>query len=183
MKVQELLASMRRSNFNMEKELQVTKYLPMDVKQTIARGIIYECTNSDDGAIKVDSVQQYLSYVKYMIKYHTNLEYEDTDYDVLCSSVYKDAEGNECGVLGAIMDCFGEDAKECSRIMGMMMDDYLQENSMEFAVAKLLNKLSGMLAGFADKMNEKIGDIDLASMIPDGVDMDKLSGFLSDYIK
>ena len=75
MTVNELLMNIKNKEFSLERGLQVKKYLPMEVKKTIAQGIIYDCTNEADGVIKVDSVQRYLSYVKYMITMHTNLEY------------------------------------------------------------------------------------------------------------
>ena len=124
MKIQELLMAIHCKDFNMEKEIQVKKYLPIEEKKLIAKGIIYECTEEVNGVIKVDSVQQYLSYVKYMILRHTNLEYTPEDYDILCSN----------NLLNDLMECFGEDAQECSRILNLMMDDYMQESTIEFTV-------------------------------------------------
>ena len=73
MKVQELLMNIHNKEFNLERGLQVKKYLPMEAKKTIAQGIIYECTREENGIIFVDSVQRYMSYVKYMLNMHTNL--------------------------------------------------------------------------------------------------------------
>ena len=174
MKVQELLANIKNKEFKLERGLEVKKYLPIEVKKTIAQGIIYDCTDDTEGPIKVDSVQRYMSYVRYMITTHTNLEYADEDYDALCSTEY-----GETTLLNAIMDCFGDDAKECTRILNLMMDDYMQEMTIEFSVAKFLNGLNESIGGFA----KKIGDFDLGSMIPDNVDMNKLGDFLQNYIK
>lgn len=77
MTVKELLMNIHNKDFNLERGLQVKKYLPIEAKKTIAQGIIYDCTNEEDGVIKVDSVQKYLSYVKYMITMHTNFAYTD----------------------------------------------------------------------------------------------------------
>ena len=161
MKVNELMMSIHRKDFNMEKELQVKKYLPMEEKKLIAKGIIYECTEEVNGVIKVDSVQQYLSYVKYMILRHTNLEYTQEDYDKLCSE----------GLLNRILECFGEDAAECSRVLNLMMDDYMQENSMEFIVGKFLNSVSEMLSN-------KLNEFDMNSIIPNDIDKASLIKFL-----
>jgi hypothetical protein len=174
MKVNELLMNIHNKEFNLERALEVKTYLPIEAKKTIAQGIIYECVDETDGIFKIDSVQRYLSYVKYMITMHTNLEYADDDYDVLCST-----ECNGVSLLNAIMDCFGDDAKECSRILNLVTDDYMQERSLESSVAKFLNGLSSTVASFA----QKVGDLDLQSMIPDNMDMDKLNTFLNNYIK
>jgi hypothetical protein len=178
MKVQELLMNIRNKDFNLESGLQVKKYLPMEVKRTIAQGIIYECANDDDGVIKIDSVQRYLSYVKYMITMHTNLEYTDDDYDALCSVEYRNTN-----LLNAIMACFGEDANECSRILNLVTDDYMRDVSIEFTIAKFLNNLNSLIGGFADKINQKIDGVNIEDMIPGDVDMKQLSEFLNKYIK
>lgn len=178
MKVQELLANIKNKEFNLEKGLQVKKYLPIEVKKTIAQGIIYDCTNDDNGAIKVDSVERYMSYVRYMITYHTNLEYTDDDYDMLCSTEY-----NGTNLLNAVIDLFGEDAKECSRILNLMMDDYMQEMSVEVNITRFLNNLNNYIGQFADKIIQKTDDIDLKSIIPEYMDMNKLNKFLQSYIK
>ena len=178
MKVQELLMNIRNKEFKLERELDVKKYLPIEVKKTIAQAIIYECTSDENGAIKMDSVQRYLSYVKYMITAHTNLEYTDENYDVLCSTEYGDTN-----LLNAIIECFGDDAKECSRILNLIVDDYMQEYSIESSISKFLYKMNASVDGFVQEINKKIKDIDMGSIIPDDVSKNQLSEFLSKYVK
>lgn len=178
MKVQELLMSIHRKDFNIEKELQIKKYLPIEEKKLIAQGIIYECTENVNGAIKVDSVQQYLSYVKYMILRHTNLEYNAEDYDKLCSTKY-----GETSLLNAIFDTFPEDAKECSRILNFMVEDLMQENSMNFVVAKFLNNLGSQLETIMDTINAKTQELNLDSIVPNDVDLGQIKKFLDLNIK
>lgn len=174
MKVQELLMNIKNKEFKLEKGLNVKKYLPIEAKKTIAQAIIYDCTNDDQGVIKVDSVQRYMSYVRHMITTHTNLEYTDENYDALCSTEY-----GETTLLNAVMDCFGDDAKECTRILNLMMDDCMQEMTIEFTVAKFLNGLNTSIGGLA----EKFSNFDLTSMIPENVDISKLGNFLENYVK
>lgn len=171
MKINELLMSIHRKDFNMEKELQVKKYLPIEEKKLIAQGIIYECTEQENGVIKVNSVQQYLSYVKYMILRHTNLEYTQEDYDKLCSAEY-----GETSLLNAIISTFQSDANECNRILNLMIDDRMQENTIEFTIGKFLNGLGEMLSS-------KLNEFDINSIIPHDVDKDKVIKFLNDYVK
>lgn len=178
MKMQELLMSIRRKDFNIEKELQVKKYLPIEEKKLIAQGIIYECTENANGAIKVDSVQQYLSYVKYMILRHTNLEYSAEDYDKLCSTKY-----GETSLLNAIFDAFPEDAKECSKVLNFMMEDLMQENSMNFVVAKFLNSLSSKLETAMDSINAKTKELSLDTIVPNDIDLNQIKKFLDANIK
>ena len=178
MTVQELLMSIHNKEFNLEKRLEVKKYLPIETKKVIAQAIIYDCTEDDGGAIRVDSLQRHMSYMKYMITMHTNLQYTNEDYDALCSTEYAGTT-----LLNAIVDMFEIDANECMRILDLMMDDYMQEMSVDFAVAKFLNKLSGVIDGIAAKLNEKVDGMDLKSMIPEDLDVDKLNAFMEQYIK
>ena len=155
MKVQELLMSIHNKEFNLEKRLDVKKYLPIELKKTIAQSIIYDCTSEEDGVIKVDSVERYMSYVRHMITMHTNLEYTDENYDALCSTEYGGTT-----LLNAVMKCFEADATECSRILNLVTDDYMQEHSIENAVSQFLYKLNNSIGGLADLLTEKINTVD-----------------------
>lgn len=176
MRINELLANINNNNFNLKEYLEVKQYLPIEVKKTIAHGIIFDCIDDVEGAIRVNSLERYMSYVRYMIIYHTNLEYVDEDYDALCSTEY-----GETTLLNAIMECFGSDAQECSRILDLMMADYMQENTIEFSIAKFLNKLESSLDGIVGVLNEKVNDLDLKSILPENTDMKQVMNFLEKY--
>lgn len=178
MKIEKLLMDIRNKEFKLESGLDIKKYLPIEVKKTIAQAIIYDCTSDESGVVKVDSVERYMSYVRHMITTHTNLEYTDENYDVLCSTEYGDTT-----LLNAIIECFGDDAKECSRILDLVMSDYMQESTLDFTLAKFLYDASGAINKLAKKITEKLNGIDLKSMIPESVDMNKLGTFLNKYIK
>ena len=171
MKINELLMNIRNKEFNLERSLRVKKYLPMEVKKTIAQGIIYECTEEVDGVVKIDSVKRYLSYVKYMITMHTNLEYTDVDYDTLCSTEYGEAD-----LMTAIFETFKNDADKCARILDFMIDDCVRENSIEFIIAKFLNNVSVVLSSKLDELN-------LDTLLPQDFDAEKLTKFLNTYVK
>ena len=178
MKVNELLMNIHNKEFNLERGLQVKKYLPMEAKKTIAQGIIYECTTEENGVTKIDSVQRYMSYVKYMIIMHTNLEYMDENYDVLCSTVYK-----ESTLLNAIMKCFDADATECSRILNLVADDYMQERSIENTVSQFLYKIGAMVDNLSGVLAEKVNEVNFSNMLPDGYDAEKVNDFIKSYLK
>lgn len=166
MTIKQLLMNIKNKDFNMELELQVKKYLPIEEKKLIAQGIIYECTSEENGVVKLDSIQQYLSYVKYMITRHTNLEYTYADYDVLCGTAY-----GESNILNAILDCFGADAQECSRLLNLMLDDKMRENSIEYSVGKLFNEIESTFSALVNQLNGTL----------EGVDTQKLSALLDKY--
>lgn len=164
MKINELLSGIHRSNFNINKELGVKKYLPIGEKKKIAESIIEECTSVENGAIQLDSVQQYLSYVKHMILNYTNLNYTDNDYDKLCATEY-----GETDLLGAIISSFGNEAKECSRILNLMIDDIMRKNSIEYRIGGLILDVGY----FIDQLTNKVEELDV----------NNLSSLINKYIK
>lgn len=175
MKVQELLLNIKNKDFKLERGLQVKTYLPMEAKKAIAQGIIYDCTNEEAGVLKVDSVQRYMSYVRYMITSHTNLDYTDEDYDALCSTKY-----GESNLLNAVMGCFAEDAKECTRILNLMTDDLVYENSTSVIIGKLLYSLNGSLGAFIKGMKDKVGELGIGDAVPEeGVNAKQLINILN----
>ena len=178
MKINELVEKINDSGFDFEKDLEIKTYLPIELKKTIAQSIIYECASEESGAIKIDSVQKYMSYIRYMITSHTNLEYVDEDYDVLCSTIvgYK-------SLRDVIMRCFDDDATECKRILNYMVNDYMRENGFEYAAAGFVNNLNAKLSDLSKVILDNVGNLADNNLIPEGVDMDKISGFLNQYIK
>lgn len=173
MKVNELLMNIKNKDFKLERGLQIKTYLPMEAKKAIAQGIIYDCTSEENGVVKVDSVQRYMSYVRYMITSHTDLEYTDDNYDALCSTEYGDIT-----LLNAIMDCFDSDAKECLRILNLMTDDLIHDNSIESTVGKLIYNINGAIGTFIEEMRNKFRNLDLNDMVPEGTDISQLADIL-----
>lgn len=169
MKVNELLMNIHNKEFKLESGLQTKKYLPMEAKKAIAQGIIYECTEEENGTTRIDSVQRYMSYVKYMITMHTNLEYTDDNYDALCSTMY-----GEKTLLNAIMDTFEADAKECLRILNLMFDDLAYESSIEYKIGAMINNVNSALNSLIEEMKNKVVDINM-----DDIDIKQLIGYLN----
>lgn len=173
MKIAELLMNIKNKEFKLERGLEVKKYLPIEAKKTIAQAIMYDCTNEEDGVVKVDSVERYMSYVRYMITTHTNLEYTDEDYDKLCSTEYGDVT-----LLNAIMNCFDADAKECMRILNLVTDDFTYEQSIAFAAVKLVRNINESLGTLVEGLSKVISDFDVNRLMPDGVNSEQFTNVL-----
>lgn len=170
MKVNELIEKINTSEeINFKEVLEIKEYLPIAIKKAIAQEIVYESTYDDNGFIKVDSFERYMSYVRHMIVYHTNLEYTDDDYDMLCSTIYK-----ESTVLETIMSCFSKDAKECSRILDMITGDYMQETTLGCVIIQALNNIKKD----AGELTKKLLDSIPADAIKN-TDLNKLNDFVS----
>lgn len=173
MRVNELISKINTEGFDVAEALEVKIYLPIVLKKVIAQEIVYDCTSEDNGVTMVDSFERYMSYVRHMITEHTNLEYTDDDYDILCSTGY-----NGQSLLNAIMSCFGEDAKECSRVLEMVMGDYMQSTTLESIVARTLNGLESKVGDFLNIITDKT-----SAMMPDNLDISKLANFIENFEK
>ena len=110
-----------------------------------------------------------------MIVRHTNLDYGEQDYDMLCSNEF---EGQT--LLNTIMSYFEADAKECLRIMNLMTSDYMQQNSIEFVVGKFLNNFNNQVTELSKVLVKKTEDIGLDL---DGIDKNAFYSFLNNYMK
>jgi hypothetical protein len=113
-----------------------------------------------------------------MITAHTNLEYSDEDYDVLCSTEY-----GSTTLLNAIVGCFEEDANECNRLLGMMVDDYLENNSASNLIAMAINQLVAKLSTVVSEFKSKVDEMDVKKMLPEDFDIEKLNGLINKYSK
>ena len=162
MKINDLLMSIHNKEFDIEKRLEVKKYLPMETKKAIAQSIIYDCTSEESGIVKIDSVERYMSYVRHMITTHTNLEYTNEDYDKLCSTKH-----GETNLLNIVMNSFSEDAKECTRILNLMTDDLIYDNSTSVVIGKLLNNLNDTLSSFIAGMQDKVKALGINDVVPE----------------
>lgn len=174
MKIAELLMNIKNKEFKLERGLEVKKYLPIETKKTIAQAIIYDCSSTEQGVIKIDSVERYMSYVRYMITTHTNLDYTDENYDALCSTTCGDTT-----LLNAIMDCFEADAKECMRILNLMTDDVIRENAIEFSVGKLLYNINNSLGDLTGEMKKKIDGFDINEAVVNGIKEEQFNNVLN----
>lgn len=150
MKINELLEIINDET-DISKVLNIKKYIPASEKKQIIDSIIDECMRAENGVIKLDSMQKYMSFIKYMIVNYTNLEYEEDDYDVLCSTYY-------CGnsLLNAIIAEFNAEMQECDRFLDFAIENILRENSLEYMIGKFLCDAGYMM----EKISDKIADLD-----------------------
>lgn len=173
MKVQELLVCLKNKDFNLGTGLQVKKYLPLEVKKTIAQGILYDSVDDSTGYPVINSIERYMSYVRNMISYHTNLEYTDKDYDVLCSTEY-----NGDNLLNKILELFASDATECSRILDLLTNDYMQKFTIEYSISNLCNNLGNYANELLGTLQFKLTQLKLDDVLPEDFDFNKMEQIL-----
>jgi hypothetical protein len=153
------------------KELEVKEYLPFAEKQAIAKAVLAECANIEDGVIAIDSVDKYISFTMAMLASYTNLESDEEttlseEYDALCSVKVEDGT-----LLDAVIKTFEVEYVRCNDILNMMTADLLAENNIEKQIGKFLSNISDKINKFGDGLIDKIGDM---NMDLNQLDIDKL---------
>lgn len=152
-------------------ELGVKEYLPFAEKQAIAKTVLAECANIENGVITIDSVDKYISFTMAMLATYTTLESDEDatlseEYDALCSIKVEDGT-----LLDAIIKTFEVEYVRCNDILNMMTADLLAENNIEKQIGKFLSNLSDKINKFGDGLIDKIGDM---NMDLNQLDIDKL---------
>lgn len=169
MKANELVEMYKKNpRIDIEKILEVKKYVSIAYKREMAKLILDNCTTIVDGEVHIDSVERYMLFTIAVIGLHTNLEFiheEDDeysvidDYDLLCES----------GILVKIIETFKDDYASCQEILNMMTTDSLQDNmTIEKKLYQFLDAIQDILSGTIDGLVDKL-DIDNLQL-----DQDKL---------
>lgn len=166
MKVQELIKNISNDTFNLEKSLEIKKYIPIMDKKRFVMDIISECTNDVDDFVVVDRFKMNIYFDMKVLEAYTNLEIADdfddmiSQYDMLC----------ENGVINQIVSLFKNDYDLLHTVLENVLDELLVQNSIEAQVVKIANKVNRVITDFGDKLNS----IDFNAMIPEGVDINQL---------
>lgn len=172
MKIYELVEMYKKNpRINLEKELEVQKYISIAYKREMAGLILDNCTSIVDGEVHIDSVERYILFTIVAIGSHTNLEFVDeddenysviNDYDMLCES----------GLLGKVIETFKDDYAACQEILNMMTADRLQDNmTFEKKIYQFMDAIQDILS---EATNDLIDKLDIDALNGLQLDQDKL---------
>lgn len=166
MTVQELIKKINNKTFNLEKSLEVKKYVPIMDKKRFVMDVVAECTDDIDDLITVDRFKMNIYFNMKALGVYTNLEIVDDfdemveQYDMLC----------ENGAMNQIIALFKEDYDVMCEVLEYELDELLRQNSIDAQVVKIANKINMVI----DVVGDKLGGVDLNSMIPDGMSVNDL---------
>ena len=166
MTVQELVKKVNNKTFNLEKAIELKKYIPIMEKQKFTIDVISACTDDIDNFVSVDRFKMRVYFDIKMLCLYTNLEIADyfdemvAQYDVLC----------ENGLLNKVIDAIGEDYNAMSNVLNDALEELLVQNSIDAQVVKISNKINFII----DTISEKMDEVDLKSILPEGTDVNQL---------
>jgi hypothetical protein len=124
----------------------------------------------DNGIKKIDTINQYISFIISMISTHTNLQWGDdpiADYDLL----------SESKLLPQIIAEFRESYDECEAMLKMVVAKELEDNNVNVLIGKFLDSILNKLDTVTGGLSSAIKNIDLKSIIGDE-DLTKFIGLL-----
>lgn len=161
------------------KNLEIKTYIPFRKKREIAEVVVAQNIDVVDGIKKYDSIDGYVSFVVASVMAHTSLEFSSdpvADYDLLVES----------GLLMNIISEFEGSHKELDIVTKMVLDIELEDNNVNVAISRFLNKILEKLDGVSEVLKGKLEDLDLEDIL--GIDISeenltKLKRVLNKYNK
>ncbi len=153
---------------NIQKTLEVKKYIPVMRKYEIAQLVFAASAKYNNGLIEIDSLKKYLNFTALMLSEYTNLEFSSKedggfieDYDALC----------EAGLLDRIIACFEEDYnRSLSVLNNLFADEISNHNTIESILAELGQNIADSIDSVAESMKEKIESFDDGNIDMSGIE-------------
>lgn len=152
-------------------KLEIVEYVPFNTKSTIIDMIVDKAVREEDGVKKVNSVEQFLSFIVSMLMAHTNLTFSENpeeDYDAL----------NKNGLIEPIISTFQKDYSECEVLLKMVIADELADNNLNVIVGKFLNGVLGKLDGVGDMLKGLTENIDLSKLLGTNINEEEKAKFI-----
>lgn len=133
-------------NEKIKTTLNVKSYLSIKDKKDLVNKIVDETVIYENGLIKFNGIDQYVSYNMRCIETYTDLEIEnlEDDYDLLCST----------GLLNKILRTFEEEYNSILSLLQMQCDYILMDNSVTANINVLLTAATAAINKLGDSAGE-----------------------------
>ena len=158
------------SNF-IKQTLEVKDYISIKEKKQLVEDIVSETVMYENGLLKFNGIDQYITYVMKCIEAYTNLELSDDiedDYDEL----------SKTGLLEPITSVFAEEYKAVLTLLQMQCDYILMDNSILSKVGVFLTSVSSTIDKLANSLSNSVENFDISKLNIDKKDIEKITEFL-----
>ena len=149
----EMVKSDSNGTMNFAKVLETKQYLPFAEKISLVNRIVDKCMTINNGFVQFNEIDQYIYFTIESIQAYTNLKFDEdhvVDYDLLCST----------GLLGNIIATFDGEYKMILNLVEMQKRYVLEQNKIEFQVAKVANALVDAIDKFGDTLSGKVNELE-----------------------
>lgn len=151
--------------------LNIKSYISIKEKKQLVEDIISETVMYENGLLKFNGIDQYITYVMKCIEAYTNLELSDDiedDYDEL----------SKTGLLEPITSVFAEEYKAVLTLLQMQCDYILMDNSISSKVGVFLTSVSSTIDKLANSLSNSVENFDISKLNIDKKDIEKITEFL-----
>ena len=158
------------SNF-IKQTLEVKDYISIKEKKQLVEDIVSETVMYENGLLKFNGIDQYITYVMKCIEAYTNLELSDDiedDYDEL----------SKTGLLEPITSVFAEEYKAVLTLLQMQCDYILMDNSISSKVGVFITSVSSTIDKLANSLSNSVENFDINKLNTDKKDIEKITEFL-----
>lgn len=182
MKVNELVALVNNNKNKMlkgeqlqqflEKTLEVKKYIGIKEKKSLIDDIVNSCIIYDDGILKFNEIDKYITFTMMTIASYTNLELSfdiENDYDELCSAK----------LLNAVIETFAGEYENVKLLLAMQCDYILSANNIESQLGRMLTSILDKVDVFSNLISNKLDSFNLDSLSDNMNDINKIMEFIN----
>lgn len=135
-----------------KKKLEAKEYIGIKDKKVLIDNIIHSCILYDNGIYKFDGIDKYVHFTMYTIEACTNLELGadiEEDFDVLSKEK----------LLPIILGAIQKEYDDINILFQMQCDSFLENNSVEASVGKLVESAMDFLNNVESKLNVGLDQI------------------------
>lgn len=160
-----------------KEKLEIKTYLPFREKRVLVETVVSQNIEWVDGIKKIDSINEYVSFIVAVLSAHTNLQWSDdpvADYDLLAES----------GLLPQIINEFQESYSECDILLRLARASELEDNNINAIVARFTDGILQRLDGVGEVLKDKLGNFDINDILGGAFkqeDLANLKGFLDKH--
>lgn len=175
MTIKEFIETIKDNTISLADLIAAKKYISSAEKIRIAKEVMDTSVEYDRGFVKFDSYKKHLAFTFSVLEAYTNLHFTDDwsdkmqEYDMLC----------ENDLLDKIIDTFRKDYEASLEVFDMMCEDMLADNAIEASIVRLATSITENLDVFVGALVDKIEELDIEKIIPNDLDLNKLTGLLN----
>lgn len=156
----------------LEKTLEVKKYISIKEKKSLIDEIVNNCIVYDEGILKFNEIDKYITFTMMTIAAYTNLELSfdiENDYDKLC----------EAKLLNAVVETFAGEYENVKLLLAMQCDYILSANNIEAQIGRMLTSILDKVDTFSNLVSSKLDGFSLDNL-PINVDnVNKIMEFIN----
>ena len=169
MKMNELVERILEG-YSLNEVIEINDYIPIEDKKNIALEVLKKSMTNDNGYMQIDQFKKHVYFMIAMMREYAGIEFDQDFYVMMCEY----DELCEYGIVDYVIEVVGKDYNRLEQIFDLMEKEFVAQNSIEAQIAKMANVVINSFGTLTSVIEEKVKDVDLSKIIPEGADIDQL---------